>query len=90
MTYANYKIPSISLCASASAVKISPQDRANGKGSCLEFNTHFSAIFKYAKLGVNRSAGIEAVTGSKFGANWEFRDFEITSRAVSSDGVVAI
>jgi hypothetical protein len=51
--------------------------------------THFSAIFKYARFGVNKSAGIEAVTGRRLGGNWEFLDFEITSCAVSSDGIVA-
>jgi hypothetical protein len=51
--------------------------------------THFSAIFKYAKVGVNRSAGIDAVTGRRLGGNSEFLDFEITSRAVSRDGMLA-
>lgn len=50
--------------------------------------THFSAIFKYANVGVKRSAGIDAVTGSRFGGNSEFLDFEITSRAVSRDGIL--
>lgn len=52
--------------------------------------THFSAIFKYANVGVRRSAAIEAVTGSRLGGYSEFLDFEITSRAVSRDGMVAI
>lgn len=51
--------------------------------------THFSAIFKYAKVGVNRSAGIDAVTGRRLGGYSEFLDFEITSRAVSRDGMLA-
>ena len=52
--------------------------------------THFSAIFRYAKVGVKRSAGIDAVIGSRFGGNWEFLDFKMTSCAVSSDGILAI
>jgi hypothetical protein len=51
--------------------------------------THFSASFRYASVGVNRSAGMEAVMGSRFGGNWEFLDCEMTSRAVSSDGTLA-
>jgi hypothetical protein len=51
--------------------------------------THFSAIFKYANVGVKRSAGIDAVTGSRLGGNSEFLDCEITSRAVSRDGMLA-
>lgn len=43
--------------------------------------THFSAIFRYAKVGVKRSAEIVAVTGRRFGGNAEFLDFEITSFA---------
>lgn len=50
--------------------------------------THFSAIFKYANVGVKRSAGIDAVTGSRLGGNSEFLDFKITSRAVSRDGML--
>jgi hypothetical protein len=52
--------------------------------------THFSAIFRYAKVGVKRSAGIEAVMGSRFGGNCEFLDFKMTSCAVWSDGTLAI
>jgi hypothetical protein len=33
---------------------------------------------------------MEAVIGSRFGGNWEFLDFEMTSCAVSSDGILAI
>jgi hypothetical protein len=51
--------------------------------------THFSAIFKYAKVGVSRSAGIDAVTGRRLGGNLEFLDFEITCRAVSREGMLA-
>jgi hypothetical protein len=50
--------------------------------------THFSAIFKYANVGVKRSAAIDAVTGSRLGGKAEFLDLEITSRAVSRDGMV--
>ena len=50
--------------------------------------THFSAIFKYANVGVKRSAAIDAVTGSRLGGKAEFLDLEITSRAVSRDGTV--
>jgi hypothetical protein len=56
----------------------------------LEAGTYFSAILRYANVGVKRSAGIEAVTGRRFGANWEFLVLEMTLRAVSSDGTQAI
>lgn len=51
--------------------------------------THFSEIFKYANVGVKRSAGIEAVRGSRFGGNAVFLVREITSAAVSRVGTIA-
>lgn len=49
---------------------------------------HLTESFKYASVGVNRSAGIDAVTGSRLGAQAVFLVAETTPRAVSNDGTV--
>ena len=50
--------------------------------------THFSATLRYANVGVNRSAAMEVVNGSRFGAYWLFLVLATTSRAVSGDGTI--
>lgn len=50
--------------------------------------THFSDTFRYANVGVNRSAAMEVVNGSRFGAYWLFLVLATTSRAVSGDGTI--
>lgn len=39
------------------------------RSSHKKAGTYFSAILRYANVGVKRSAEIEAVTGRRFGAN---------------------
>lgn len=47
---------------------------------------HFSAIFKYASVGVSKSAGTEAVMGTRLGGCGAPFDWERTSLTVSIDG----
>ena len=84
MTNANYAAKSVSHGPDPSP----PHARRLTVDSRDVEKTHFSASLRYANVGVIRSAGIEAVTGKRLGGNWEFLDREITSRAVSRDGVV--
>ena len=48
--------------------------------------THFTPSFRYANVGVRRSAGMELVIGRRFGGYCEFFDWATTSFAVSKDG----
>lgn len=41
-------------------------------------------------MGVNRSAGIDAVSGRRFGGNFEFLDWLTASLAVSMEGTMVI